>query len=42
MHEKSRYARRMFEEMRRDIDEQARRFRAQSDCGSLASFLTFT
>ncbi|CAM9738582.1 unnamed protein product [Ectocarpus sp. 6 AP-2014] len=41
VHEKSRYARQMFELMRRDIEEQARRFRRQSDADSLASFLTF-
>ncbi|CAM9460777.1 unnamed protein product [Ectocarpus fasciculatus] len=41
VHEKSRYARQMFELMRRDIEEQARRFQRQSDADSLASFLTF-
>ncbi|CAM9307606.1 unnamed protein product [Ectocarpus sp. 4 AP-2014] len=41
VHEKSRYARQMFELMRRDIEEQARRFRKQSDADSLTSFLTF-
>lgn len=42
VHEKSRYARRMFELMRMEIEEQARRFRQQSDSSSLANFLTFT
>lgn len=42
VHEKSRYARRMFELMRMEIEEQARRFRQQSDSDTLASFLTFT
>lgn len=41
VHEKSRYARQMFELMRRDIEEEARRFQRQSDADSLTSFLTF-
>ncbi|CAM9755231.1 unnamed protein product [Pylaiella littoralis] len=42
VHEKSRYARRVFEGIRRDIDEEARRFRAQSDGSTLSSLLTFS
>eukprot|EP00903_Cladosiphon_okamuranus_P013247 g12352.t1 len=44
VHEKSRYARRMFELMRMDIEEQGRRFRQQQEraSGTLESFLTFT
>ncbi len=42
VHEKSQYARQMFEVMQREIEEQARRFRKQGDGGTLASLLAFS